>query len=169
MDPVDLLIWFGLGAAVLWVLSQSQMSATVIPGMVSVDGGAMPLDSNLIEAKAQQLMQAIARAEGFGVPGEVPTLYHNPGDLGPGDAPGFNAVFHSGSNVVQFPDDATGWSYLHDKLYRILSGQSSTYPLGMSITQMAQKYAGNWQAWAANVAAALGVSPDTTLSDWLNM
>lgn len=128
---------------------------------VVVNGGSM----DLVEQKIQALMVAIASAEGFGTPGVVPTTHHNPGDLGPGDT-GYPGDFHSGSFVSQLPDDQTGWNFLHRKISRIVNGTSSAYSLDMTFTEMAQKYAGDWNNWVNNVTRALGISPASTLRQY---
>lgn len=124
-------------------------------------GTAAPVD------KVQLLAQAIAVAEGFNVIGSVPWRAHNPGDLGPGDCGSqYATIAADGSDVCLLPDDATGWNLLYAKLSRIASGQSSSYPLSFTFTQMAQRYAGNWQAWVNNVTSYLGVSPSMTLGEY---
>jgi len=145
-------------AGTLWALNAG---ATEMPG----------LPSNF-EDKVRQISGAVAYAEGFWdrdgniLSNNIPARFHNPGDLGPGDAPGFTAEFHSGSNVVQFPDDDTGWKYLYDKWRRILSGRSHTYSLDDTFSAVAKKYAGDWYNWLNNVTDYLGVSPATTLAQW---
>lgn len=125
-----------------------------------------------LRSKADLASKATAFCEGFSdrygniLKANVPARFHNPGDLGPGDAPGFSSVWTDGSNVVQFPDDTTGWLYLNNKWSRILSGNSKTFGLDFTITDVARKYAGNWQAWATNFSAYLGISPETTLRQW---
>ena len=58
------------------------------------------------------VIEAIARMEGFGVPGALPTINHSPGDLiyGP-EAVSFGAIAQHGRFAV-FPDDETGWNAL---------------------------------------------------------
>jgi hypothetical protein len=121
-------------------------------------------------AKIQQLANAIAFAEGFGKLGAVPTDFHNPGDLGPGDVgTAYPSVFKGGSNVSQLPDDATGWAALTGKLSAIFNGRSSVYSPTMTIEEMGQKYAGDSKSWSSNVAKYLGISPKTTLAEWWSM
>jgi hypothetical protein len=154
-------------AAGVWLLTKkSASSASQLPSIAN--DGEPPEEGSPVtfDEKVQRFAQAIAKAEGFGKPGAVPTLSHNPGDLGPGDT-GYQGRFTAGSVVSQLPDDETGWQKLRDKLRRIFSGKSTTYSPNMTITEMAQKYAGDWQNWSNNVSADLGVSPDTRISDWL--
>lgn len=106
------------------------------------------------------ICRAIAIAEGYNTNGAAFKL-NNPGDISDGGSQ-FGAEAHDGSNVTHFPDAATGWNWLYNKISNHLAGKSSTYPQTMTITQFAQKYAGNWQNWKNNVGRALDVDPDTT-------
>src|ERR1035437_3915660 len=127
-----------------------------------------------LSGKVSQLANAIAFAEGFQdrngniLQENVPARFHNPGDLGPGDAPGYASESHGGSQIAAFPDDATGWKYLTNKVTNILSGKSSVYTLDMTFLQMASKYAGNSYAWALNVTDYLSVNDTMTLREWVN-
>jgi hypothetical protein len=113
----------------------------------------------------QQLAQAIARAEGFGVPGAIPTVAHNPGDL---VIPGWEGDTLGSAGISVLPDDNTGWARLYHQLQLIVDGRSHVYSLDDSISDMASKWTTTEQeAWANNVAAALGVSPDVTLREIL--
>jgi hypothetical protein len=116
--------------------------------------------------KIWNVCHAIAKAEGYNVPNSVPARLNNPGDLSDG-AGTFGYEEHSGSHVTHFPNAETGWNWLYDKIDRIVNGQSSVYGADWTWTQIAQKWAGNWTAWAANVTRNLGVSPDSTLASYL--
>lgn len=107
----------------------------------------------------KRMAQAIARAEGFGIPGTIPTRAHNPGDL---KVPNWTGPMLNGISV--FNDDATGWNALYKQLYLILTGGSSYYNLDMTIADMAGKWtATESPAWAANVASFLSVSENAPL------
>ena len=169
MDFITLMLLGGLGLALYYMLQGAETDSTgygVPPDYVDPGGGVVFMPAN-IESKVQEFCNAIAHAEGFGVPGAVPTTHHNPGDLGPGDCPGYPYDFHSGSNVCQLPSDDVGWAFLQNKIRNAFNGHSHVFSPSMTITQWAQKYAGDWQNWAKNVAAYLGVSPDTVISDWI--
>lgn len=124
------------------------------------------------EKKIDNFANAIAFAEGYHtanlaiIAGSVPARFNNPGDLGPGDVSGYASEFHSGSQVVKFPDASTGWFYLKNKLRHIFAGQSKVYNTSMTISEMAKKYAADSENWAKNVALFLGVSVSTTLEGW---
>jgi hypothetical protein len=112
------------------------------------------------------IAQAIAIAEGANIAGSNPDRLNNPGDISDGFKT-FGGEAHSGSNVTHFPDKETGWQWLYNKIQNIWDGNSSVYSPDMTWTQIAQKWAGNWQAWVANVTNQLGVSPDSTLNQYL--
>ena len=172
----EIIVAAGVFGLAWWILSQQAQaaydSATPYPQPSSPvpdeTGGPaiMPADANL-QAKIEQFISAIAHAEGFGVPGAIPTVFHNPGDLGPGDT-GYPGEFHDGSNVSKLPDDETGWGFLRRKITRAFTGESHVFSTSMTIAEFAQEYAGDWQNWSRNVAQYLGVTPDTVIADWLN-
>ena len=108
---------------------------------------------------------AIASAEGANIEGSVPDRLNNPGDISDG-AQTYGFEPHSGSNVTRFPDKAVGWQWLYNKVQNIQQGGSTVYSPSMTWTQIAQKWAGNWQSWVANVSGFLGVSPDSRFSDY---
>jgi hypothetical protein len=111
------------------------------------------------------LANAIAIAEGFGVPGAVPTRANNPGDIAFGDI-GYGVANSAGVTIYASPSD--GWAALYNQLNLIFSLQSHVYNPAMTFLDMAVKWTGgdNAGAWAANVAASLGVQTSTTLADW---
>lgn len=150
--PSALLIIFAL-LGVGYILTQAG------GGYVDSVSGIGPRSSSPL---VNQMAQAIARAEGFFVPGSRPARDHNPGDI----SDTYQAVGKDGPLSV-FPDDQTGWDALTHKLENILAGMSQTYPITNSISQLAQTWTGgdNPQAWAQNVASALNVDPSTTLND----
>lgn len=113
------------------------------------------------------LAQAIAHAEGFGVPLSIPTRAHNPGDLVLGDK-GHGTLGPEGITIFQ--DDATGWAALEHELSLIQTRRSHVYTPSMTIAQMAEHWTKTQQQeWATNVCDWLRqhgrtVSPDTPLS-----
>jgi len=161
------LIFAIIGISLLVVaLTKTANAETVMGKIISNDRTTWPSGD-----KVWALCQAIAIAEGYPIRGSVPNIYHNPGDLSPGDTPGFIGDEHSGSIVSMLPDDETGWSFLRAKIKRIAEGRSSAYPLSMSFNEMAQKYAGDWRNWVNNVVNDLrrqgySVSADTRLRDF---
>jgi hypothetical protein len=115
-----------------------------------------------------KLAKAISVAEGFGVPGAVPTRANNPGDLTGTDCGSFQTSGKANAEGVWiFTNLADGWEALYLKVNRMLAGKSAIYHLGDTIETLAGKYTGgdNAEAWAANVAAFLGVTVTTTLAE----
>jgi hypothetical protein len=106
----------------------------------------------MADSTQTDLADAIAYAEGFGVPGALPTVNNNPGDL------------TSGGQLNVYPDSTAGYTALQGQLDRIAAGQSKYYNPSMSISQIGQVYANGDPNWASNVADYLGVSPDTPFS-----
>lgn len=117
--------------------------------------------------KIWDVARAIAMAEGYNVPGAVPFVLNNPGDISDGKDT-YGAQFHSGSNVTHFPDPHTGWTWLYNKLSNAAQGRSHVYSPDMTWTQFAQKWAGDWQNWLNNVTRALGVDPESTFGEYMN-
>jgi hypothetical protein len=114
-----------------------------------------------VTQKVQAFAKAIAKAEGHGIPGAIPTEANNPGDLVLGDK-GYGTLGSAGITV--FPDIQSGMNALYKELALIIAGQSHVYNLDMTISDMAQHWTTTQQdEWANNVANALGVSTDTTL------
>jgi hypothetical protein len=104
------------------------------------------------------LANAIARAEGGLTPGTAPYRTNNPCD-----------VFVGGS-TAGYSSLSDGWDACYSQINLMLSGGSAYYQPDMTLSQVGSIYApssapGNIpNAWAANVAAALGLSPSTTLA-----
>lgn len=102
--------------------------------------------------RVRRIAYAISVAEGYWVPGSIPNRRHNPGDL------------TRDGVIVEFPTATEGWLALYRQVERMLSGKSSFYRPDMSIEEVARFYTATEQdAWARNVAAALGVDPGTKL------
>lgn len=122
-------------------------------------GGALTSD------KVKAIAQAIAKAEGFGVPGALPTRAHNPGDLELGDL-GNGTI--NGKTV--FGSDTEGWNALYKQVQLIVSGGSSYYSTSDSWRSLATTYTGGDSAnqWSMVVAAQLGVNPDSSIQEYLD-
>jgi len=106
------------------------------------------------------ICRAIAKAEGYNTQHAAFRL-NNPGDISDG-AKQYGSEFSDGSNITHFPDAATGWNWLYNKISNHINGKSSTYPANLTITQVAQKWAGQWQNWKTIVGQELQVDPDST-------
>lgn len=122
--------------------------------------------------KIWDICRAIAFAEGANISGSNPDKLNNPGDISDGSVTFAYLIpeFHSGSVITHFPDKATGWQWLYNKVQRHVSGKSSTYPQEISVSEFAQKYASDWQNWVANVSQHLGINdPNSiTFSQYVN-
>jgi hypothetical protein len=117
------------------------------------------------QQKIESFAAAVARAEGFGVKGAIPTRYHNPGNIR-STANGHHYAGQVGLNrcgYVIFKSDRYGWKALDEQLTLMASGQSKFYGTNMTIVKVAKVYATGWQTWSKNVSRQLGVPPNTSL------
>lgn len=148
------LIPIGLGALLLLWLSRRKLTATVTTGEWFDTDDYAPGSTSYPEG-LKNFARAIASAEGFGVPGAIPTIANNPGDLKLGG----DTI--NGISVFATADE--GWSKLYRQIALIVSGSSNYYNLDMSIAEMGRIYAGGDENWATNVARYLNVSRDAKL------
>lgn len=147
-------------AYLYWGLETVNLPDTRMPQPTENFGS---IDAN----KVVQLAHAMATAEGYfnQAANDIPYRANNPGDLVEGDV-GYGTL---GAGITVFDSPVTGWNKLYHEAYLMLSGKSSVYSPDMSIAQIAAKYTQTQQAsWASNVAYTLGVSADTSLTDWLS-
>jgi hypothetical protein len=109
-----------------------------------------------VSSKIRRIAQAIARAEGYGVPGAIPTVRNNPGNL-----KGPDGVIRTYST----PEE--GWQALYRQVLLMLTGESRYYKPEMTIAEIARTYTGEarFMDWANNVSLFLGVTPQTRLRD----
>ena len=119
--------------------------------------------------RVQTLASAIAKAEGFGKAGTIPSRYRNPGDLKVVKDyryPGQVGV-GKGGHVI-FRSNAYGWDALEHQLSKIADG-TSRCSVNMTLRDFGKRYAGNWRVWSKNVAHNLGVPLDTQLWEVLGV
>jgi hypothetical protein len=98
-----------------------------------------------VSSQIERFAKAIARAEGFGIPGSTNRI---------------------GEGITVFASDEEGWNALYHQLGLIAIGHSHVYSPSMTILEMAEKWTATvsqQQGWATNVAAYLGVPITTTL------
>lgn len=114
-------------------------------------------------ARRRRFAEAIGFAEGFGIPGAIPTVRNNPGDLK-----------LNGVDIATFSSADNGWAALERQLQLIIDGRSAFYTVDMSIADMARVWTTTEQTfWAANVVDFLrrngepGVSTATPLAELL--
>jgi hypothetical protein len=139
-----------------WVWVALLIGFALIGGGVAISnvvGGFSPI--------VRRFAEAIAHAEGFYVTGSLPQLYNNPGDLTL-DVNG-RGVGVGEQNLIQYATTEDGWDALYTQVQKMFDGTSLHYDPSMSILEVAQHYAGDWQNWANNVSSYLGVSKATTL------
>lgn len=110
------------------------------------------------------LASAIAQSEGYGVPGAIPTVANNPGNLELGDVGYGTANAAGGNQITIFGSLADGAAALENQLNKIFNGTSSNYTPDMSLSQFGQIYSGGNPAYGNQLASTLGVSPSTPLS-----
>lgn len=140
--------------------------AAVLIGAQSAFGVSMGTNAPQGSSGIDGLMQAIATAEGSL---EAHPDWNNPGDLTRDF--GFSSLGPQNSDgVLAFATLEDGWGALRAQLNLIATGGSRVYSTSDSILDMGFKWAGASQgsAWAANVAAVLGVDPATPIGDFLN-
>lgn len=108
----------------------------------------------------EALAKAIAKAEGYGVPGAIPTITNNPGDLKNG------GKTYQNTGITIYATAADGWNALYRQINLILSGGSTHYTVDTTLRKMGQIWTATVSeqaAWAKNVANYLGVSVDATI------
>jgi hypothetical protein len=106
-----------------------------------------------------RIAELIAREEGYGIPGAIPTTHDNPGDLrhSPHSFHGAGAPDAIGS--IDTPED--GWADLVRQL-DLYAARGLT--LAQAIYEWAPPNENNTAAYLAYVVSGLGISADTPLS-----
>jgi hypothetical protein len=108
-----------------------------------------------------RIVDAIAFAEGYSIPGSRPHRNNNPGDLE--RDPTGKGIGHDGPYVI-YASAEDGREALEHQV-RLMFGGSHIYKPSMTIAEVAEHYASTDQAaWGKNVAAYLGVPPATRLN-----
>jgi hypothetical protein len=119
--------------------------------------------------RVQELAHAIARTEGFGRVGTIPTRYHNPGDIRAHRGTHFpGQVGLNKRGYVIFKNDAAGWAALYHQIEKVIAGESIHYTVNMTLKQFSRKYATS-PLWVKNVSRFLQVTPSTTLAEILDV
>jgi hypothetical protein len=159
------------------VLSWLVLLVTAAMGLHAVSDRALPardspLGGGAAISRADEIAEAIARAEGYYATGwydghSLPYRLNNPGSLkkpalGAADLPTWQDT-----GLVIFPSAEMGWAALRHQVGLMLSGASDIYEPSDTILTVAVKYTGGDQsaAWGSRVAAWLGVEPAATLAD----
>jgi hypothetical protein len=110
--------------------------------------------SSVVSDRVKRIAAAIAKAEGYYVPGSLPNRLNNPGSIKGPDG-----------QLIRFDTAEAGWAALYKQVSLILSGHSRWYRPDMSIAEIAAIYTGGDKpdAWARIVAGDLGVTPGTPI------
>jgi hypothetical protein len=114
-----------------------------------------------------RLAQLIAKMEGFGIPGAIPTVRHNPGDLRHSPHSQHPGGPAHANDVGTIDNDADGWADLERQL-RIYANE------GLTLRQAIALYApptdhNDTSAYLNFVAGGLGVPPDTPMAQCLKI
>jgi hypothetical protein len=161
-------ILMGVAVLAIILLAYQASQAAATGGCQVITGCTITYDESTWPSgdTTWNVCRAIARAEGANIKDSNPDRLNNPGDISDGGATyGFET--HSGSAVTNFPDKQTGWRYLYNKIRSaFIDETSNVYSPNMTWTQFAEKWAGDWQSWVANVTGPLNVSPDDRVGDY---
>jgi hypothetical protein len=114
-----------------------------------------------------KLAQIIAREEGFGIPGKIPTMRHNPGDLRHSphsEHPGGPA--HK-DDIGTIDTNTDGWADLERQLV-IFANEGMTLR-SMIFDVYAPPSENNSQAYLDFICAGLGLGPETPVSEALKL
>lgn len=113
-------------------------------------------------------MLAIARAEGFGVPGAIPTEANNPGDLTRDLGYQSTGETLGSAGIIVFVDIDNGWGALQHQIDLIIAGKS-IHTMSDTFRGLANSWTSTQKGeWANNVAGALGLSPDDIIGNYLS-
>lgn len=118
-----------------------------------------------------KLALLIAKEEGYGIPGAIPTLDNNPGDLRHSPH-----SFHTPSDpnaIGKIDTVANGWADLERQL-REFAGEEGDHPgvswtLEQAIYAFAPPSENNSAAYLSYVCSGLGCPPQTLVSDALKI
>ncbi len=109
------------------------------------------------------LLEAIAKQEGFYVPGSRPDRNHNPGDIEAGKFALAHGAIGSDGHFAIFPDDQTGFEAMQALL-------ASAYR-GLTIEQALDKWAPSTENWTnvyvAHVCEWTGLHPTDLIDSHL--
>jgi hypothetical protein len=153
----------GLG---LDVLNPRQAAAVDVPPSVMVTA----LNSVALDARIDELAQAIAVAEGYHALGQhdgrtLPYLLNNPGALKKPALGAAELPTWKDTGIVWFPTADMGWDALRHQVRLMLTGTSGIYEHSDSLMSVGGKYAEGDMNWGVNVATKLGVPPARTLAE----
>ena len=111
-----------------------------------------------------KLAELISKMEGFGIPGAIPTVRHNPGDLR--HAPNASHEGEGSNDIGIEPDDATGWADLERQLQLFANRQMT---LRAAIYAFAPPNENNTEDYLNFLCQDLGCTPDTPVAQVLEI
>ena len=111
-----------------------------------------------------RLAELISKMEGFGIPGAIPTVRHNPGDLR--HAPNASHEGEGSNDIGIEPEDATGWADLERQL-QLFAGRGLT--LSQAIYTFAPPSQNDTEDYLKFVCQELGCTADTPVSEALKI
>lgn len=120
-----------------------------------------------VDPHVYDLAHAIAKAEGFGVSGALPTRNRNPGDIrahSAHDYPGQVGI--DKKRYAIFRNDLSGWTALYHQLEKVFNGDSRFYGPSTTFAQFSKRYAEDTKHWLKNVCGALNIDADMTLGEF---
>jgi hypothetical protein len=110
------------------------------------------------------LARLIAKQEGFGVPGSIPTRRHNPGDLR--HSPHSSHDGEGSNDIGEIDDDADGWADLEHQLQLYAAR-------GLTLREVVYCYAPPSENDSAEylhfICDGLSLSPDTPVAKALEI
>lgn len=111
----------------------------------------MTTDESGVGPGVHALALAIAHAEGYGIPGTIPTRANNPGDLVETTSPKTRPTLGT-ERISVYATAADGWRALHHQLQLIADGRSHVYRATDTFADMARKWTStDVGAWLGNV------------------
>jgi hypothetical protein len=105
------------------------------------------------------VIEAIAREEGYGIPGAIPTRDNNPGDIIYGSFAKAHGAIQDG-RFAKWPTSQDGFAAMRALLLQHYAGM----PLGDALNKWAPPIENNTSSYTANVCKWTGLTPETILT-----
>jgi hypothetical protein len=145
-------------------------SRAVVTRQPTEAGLPSPKVVDLVDDRVDAIAEAVAVAEGYYAAGEyggrsLPYALNNPGALKKPALGAASLPTWKNTGLVSFPTKAMGWAALRHQVRAMLTGSSRIYEPSDTLTDVGAKYADGDSNWSRNVAAALGVPPDSALAN----
>lgn len=106
------------------------------------------------------VIQAIARMEGWGVAGDIPTRDNNPGDIDAGKFSEAHGALQAPGRFAVFETAEDGFAALRDLLLRDYAGMT----LEAAFLKYAPPVENDSQTYIKNVCEWTGLTPETILT-----